>query len=68
MIGEWSDDVGVISIDDPALDHERAEIRYVYPHARSLVCLIGEENKAAMQSAAPRPWCSMAGQSTSPAT
>ena len=50
VIAGWSDDVGVISIDDPALDHERAEIRYVYPHARSLVCLIGEENKAAMQS------------------
>jgi epoxyqueuosine reductase QueG len=49
-VAEWADDVGVISIDDPALDHERAEIRYVYPHARSLVCLIGEENKAAMQS------------------
>lgn len=49
-IAAWADDVGVISIDDPALDHERAEIRYVYPHARSLICLIGEENKAAMQS------------------
>ncbi len=49
-VGEWADDVGVISIDDPALDHERAEIRYVYPHARSLICLIGEENKTAMQS------------------
>jgi epoxyqueuosine reductase QueG/putative sterol carrier protein len=46
----WADDVGVISIDDPALAHERAEIRYVYPHARSLICVIGEENKAAMQS------------------
>ncbi len=44
------DDVGVISIDDPALAHEVEEIRYVYPHARSLVCLIVEENKAAMQS------------------
>lgn len=50
VLGEWCDDVGVISIDDPALDHERAEIRYVYPHARSLICMIGEENKAAMQS------------------
>jgi len=49
-VATWCDDVGVISIDDPALDHERAEIRYVYPHARSLVCLIAEENKAAMQS------------------
>jgi epoxyqueuosine reductase QueG len=44
------DDVGVISIDDPAIAHEVDEIRYVYPHARSLVCLIGEENRAAMQS------------------
>ena len=46
----WADDVGVISIDDPAIAHEIDEVRYVYPHARSLVCLIGEENKAAMQS------------------
>jgi epoxyqueuosine reductase QueG len=46
----WADDVGVISIDDPAIAHEREEVLYVYPHARSLVCLIGEENKAAMQS------------------
>jgi len=44
------DDVGVISIDHPALAHERDEIRYVYPHARSLVVMIGEENKASMQS------------------
>jgi NAD-dependent dihydropyrimidine dehydrogenase PreA subunit/putative sterol carrier protein len=44
------DDVGVVSVDHPALAHEREEIRYVYPHARSLVVLIGEENKAAMQS------------------
>jgi epoxyqueuosine reductase QueG len=49
-VAAWSDDVGVIAIDDPALAHERDEIRWVYPHARSLVCLIGEENKAAMQS------------------
>jgi epoxyqueuosine reductase QueG len=51
-VTEWSacDDVGVISIDDPAIAHEVEEVRYVYPHARSLVCLIGEENKAAMQS------------------
>ncbi|MBI3767123.1 MAG: hypothetical protein HY271_01375 [Deltaproteobacteria bacterium] len=49
-VGAWADDVGVISIDHPAIAHERDEIRYVYPHARSLVCLIGEENKAAMQS------------------
>ncbi len=49
-VREWADDVGVISIDDPAIAHERDEVLYVYPHARSLVCLIGEENKAAMQS------------------
>jgi epoxyqueuosine reductase QueG len=49
-VGEWADDVGVISIDDPAIAHERDEVLWVYPHARSLVCLIGEENKAAMQS------------------
>ncbi len=46
----WCDDAGVISIDDPAVAHERAEILWVYPHTRSLVCMIGEENKAAMQS------------------
>lgn len=46
----WADDVGIISIDDPAIAHEREEVLYVYPRARSLVCLIGEENKAAMQS------------------
>jgi ferredoxin len=50
QVGQWCDDVGVISVDDPALAHEREEILYVYPHARSLVCMIGEENKAAMQS------------------
>ena len=44
------DDVGVVSIDDPAIAHELAEIRYVYPHTRSLVCLIAEENKPSMQS------------------
>jgi ferredoxin len=44
------DDVGVVSIDHPALAHERDEIRYVYPHARSLIVMIGEENKASMQS------------------
>jgi ferredoxin/putative sterol carrier protein len=44
------DDVGVVAVDDPAVAHEADEIRYVYPHARSLVCLIAEENKAAMQS------------------
>jgi ferredoxin len=46
----WCDDVGVVSIDDPALAHEREEILYIYPHTRALVCMIGEENKAAMQS------------------
>ena len=49
-ISGWADDVGVISIDDPAIAHEVAELRWVYPHARSLVCLIVEENKPAMQS------------------
>jgi epoxyqueuosine reductase QueG len=49
-VAGWADDVGVVSIDDPALAHERDEILWVYPHTRSLVCLIGEENKAAMQS------------------
>ncbi|HXC51985.1 MAG TPA: SCP2 sterol-binding domain-containing protein [Candidatus Limnocylindrales bacterium] len=49
-VATWADDVGVISIDDPAIAHEIDEIRYVYPHARSLVCLIGEENKPSMQS------------------
>ena len=49
-VSTWCDDVGVISIDDPAIAHERDEVLYVYPHARSLVCMIGEENKAAMQS------------------
>jgi epoxyqueuosine reductase QueG len=49
-VAEWTDDVGVVSIDDPALAHEREEILWVYPHTRSLVCMIGEENKAAMQS------------------
>jgi ferredoxin len=49
-VASWCDDVGVISIDDPAIAHERDEILWVYPHTRSLVCLVGEENKAAMQS------------------
>ena len=44
------DDVGVISLDDPAIAHEVEEVRYVYPHARSLVVLIAAENKPAMQS------------------
>lgn len=49
-VATWADDVGVVSLDHPAIAHEREEVRYVYPHARSLVCVIGEENKAAMQS------------------
>jgi NAD-dependent dihydropyrimidine dehydrogenase PreA subunit/putative sterol carrier protein len=51
-VREWSecDDVGVIALDDPAIAHEVEEVRYVYPHARSLVVLIAEENKPAMQS------------------
>src|ERR1043165_2832051 len=49
-IRTFADDVGVVSIDDPAIAHELAEIRYVYPHARSLVVLIAEENKPSMQS------------------
>ena len=44
------EDVGVVSIHHPALAHEFREIRYVYPHARSLVVMIGEQNKASMQS------------------
>ena len=50
QVTEWCDDVGVISIDHPAIAHEREEVLYVYPHARSPVCMIGEENKAALQS------------------
>jgi NAD-dependent dihydropyrimidine dehydrogenase PreA subunit len=49
-IRSFADDVGVVSVDHPALAHEFGEIRYVYPHARSLVVLIAEENKASMQS------------------
>jgi len=44
------DDVGIISVDNPALAHEFDEIKYVYPHVRSLVVLVGEENKPSMQS------------------
>jgi epoxyqueuosine reductase QueG len=47
---EYADDVGVVSIDDPALAHEFDEIRYIYPHARSLIVLIAEENKPSLQS------------------
>jgi epoxyqueuosine reductase QueG/putative sterol carrier protein len=49
-VATLADDVGVISIDDPAIAHERDEVLYVYPHAKSLVCLIARENPAAMQS------------------
>jgi epoxyqueuosine reductase QueG/putative sterol carrier protein len=49
-IASFTDDVGIISIDDPAIAHERDEILWVYPDAQSLVCLIGRENIAAMQS------------------
>jgi epoxyqueuosine reductase QueG len=45
-----ADDAGVVSIDHPALAHEVDEIRYVYPHARSLIVLVAEENKPSMQS------------------
>jgi ferredoxin len=50
QVAEFADDVGIISVDDPAIAHELHEIRYVYPHTRTLVCVIGEENRAAMQS------------------
>jgi epoxyqueuosine reductase QueG/putative sterol carrier protein len=49
-VAAFADDVGIVSIDHPALAHELEEIRYVYPHARSLVVLVGEENKPSMQS------------------
>ncbi len=49
-VAQIADDVGVISIDHPAIAHEADEIRYVYPHARSLVVMIGEENKPSLQS------------------
>jgi epoxyqueuosine reductase QueG/putative sterol carrier protein len=47
---ELADDVGLVPIDHPAIAHELAEVRYIYPHARSLIVLIGEENKPSMQS------------------
>lgn len=47
---EFVDDVGLVSIDDPAIAHEFEEIRYVYPHARSLIVIISEENKPSLQS------------------
>lgn len=43
-------DVGVIRADDPALAHELAELRTVYPHANTLVCLVSELNRPSMQS------------------
>jgi epoxyqueuosine reductase QueG/putative sterol carrier protein len=46
----FADDAGIVSVHHPAIAHELDEIRYVYPHARSLIVLIAEENKAAMQS------------------
>jgi len=49
-VAKFADDVGIISIDDPAIAHELEEVRWVYPDARSLVCLIGRENAAAMRS------------------
>jgi len=49
-VAEFADDVGIISIDDPAIAHEVDEVRWVYPDARTLICLIGRENPAAMQS------------------
>lgn len=45
-----ADDVGLISVDDPAIAHELQEVLWVYPHAKTLVCLIAKENPAAMQS------------------
>jgi ferredoxin len=49
-VAEYVDDVGLVRVDHPALAHELQELLYVYPHAKTLVVLIGEENKAAMQS------------------
>ncbi|MBV8139290.1 MAG: SCP2 sterol-binding domain-containing protein [Deltaproteobacteria bacterium] len=45
-----ADDAGISRVDHPALAHELDEIRYVYPHARSLIVLIAEENKPSLQS------------------
>src|SRR5690242_17831353 len=47
---EFADDVGIVSIDHPSLAHELKEIRYVYPHARTLIVLIAVSNNASMQS------------------
>jgi len=49
-VAGFADDVGLVSVDDPAIAHELDEIRWVYPHAKTLVCLIARENPAAMQS------------------
>lgn len=49
-ISEFADDVGLVHVDHPALAHEREEIRWVFPHARTLVVLVSEENRAGMQS------------------
>ena len=49
-VAAFADDVGLISVNDPAIAHERDEVRWVYPHAKTLVCLIARENPAAMQS------------------
>lgn len=49
-VAGFADDVGIISIDDPAIAHERDEVLWVYPDAKSLICLVGRENTAAMQS------------------
>ncbi len=49
-VSGFVDDVGVISLDDPAVAHEFDEVRWIYPDAKSLVCVIGRENSAAMQS------------------
>ena len=45
-VGAFADDVGLISVDDPAIAHELDEIRWVYPHAKTLVCLIARENRS----------------------
>lgn len=46
----FADDVGFVRFDHPAIAHERDEMLYVYPHTYTLICLVSEENKAAMQS------------------
>lgn len=49
-VSTLADDAGVISINHPAIAHEFDEVRYLYPHARSLVILVTKENTVAMQS------------------